>query len=96
MTSLGLVMAKFPVSPRCAKMLTLGHQNGCLPYIIALVAALSVKVGGYCVKYCCFSGHLLLKLQKAVRWLMLLCCMAIFAQFYGYVYVICLSLFFGI
>ncbi|XP_062506597.1 probable ATP-dependent RNA helicase DHX37 isoform X2 [Corticium candelabrum] len=42
-TSLGLVMAKFPVSPRCAKMLTLGHQNGCLPYIIALVAALSVK-----------------------------------------------------
>lgn len=36
-------MARFPVAPRYAKMLALGKQHGCLPYIIALVSALSVK-----------------------------------------------------
>jgi len=30
-------------SPRFAKMLVLGHQGGCLPYAVALVAALSVE-----------------------------------------------------
>lgn len=42
-------MAQFPVAPRYAKMLALGRQHGCLPYMIALVSALSVKelfVGG--------------------------------------------------
>lgn len=36
-------MAQFPVAPRYAKMLALGGQQGCLPYIVALVSALSVK-----------------------------------------------------
>jgi len=36
-------MACFPVSPRYAKMLALGHQRGLLPYVIAIVAALSVQ-----------------------------------------------------
>lgn len=42
-TSLGRTMAQFPVAPRYAKMLALGRQHGCLPYIIAIVASLSVK-----------------------------------------------------
>jgi ATP-dependent RNA helicase DHX37/DHR1 len=42
-TSLGHKMAKFPVAPRYAKMLILGYQYSCLPYVITLVAALSVK-----------------------------------------------------
>ena len=42
-TPLGKTMARFPVAPRYAKMLALGKQHGCLPYIIALVSALSVK-----------------------------------------------------
>ncbi|WFC99204.1 RNA helicase [Malassezia yamatoensis] len=41
-TSLGRVMALFPVLPRFAKLLAQGNQHGCLPYAIALVAALSV------------------------------------------------------
>lgn len=36
-------MACFPVSPRYAKMLSLGHQQGLLPYVVAVVAALSVQ-----------------------------------------------------
>lgn len=43
-------MAQFPVAPRYAKMLALGAQRGCLPYVVALVSALSVKelfVTGY-------------------------------------------------
>ena len=47
-TTLGRTMVQFPVAPRFAKMLSLGRQHGCLPYIIAIVATLSVKV-------CCFS-----------------------------------------
>lgn len=42
-TPLGRTMAQFPVSPRYAKMLALGRQHNCLPYVIAIVAALSVK-----------------------------------------------------
>ena len=42
-TALGRTMAQFPVAPRYAKMLALGRQHGCLPYVIAIVAALSVK-----------------------------------------------------
>eukprot|EP00808_Paulinella_micropora_P021713 g55626.t1 len=41
-SSLGEKLALFPLSPRFAKMLVLGHQGGCLPYVLALVAALSV------------------------------------------------------
>lgn len=43
-TALGRTMARFPVAPRYAKMLAMGKQHGCLPYIITIVAALSVKV----------------------------------------------------
>ncbi|KAI9591779.1 P-loop containing nucleoside triphosphate hydrolase protein [Syncephalis fuscata] len=41
-TPLGQLMACFPVAPRFAKMLIIGQQHDCLPYVIALVAALSV------------------------------------------------------
>lgn len=41
-TELGRAMALFPLNPRFAKMLVQGQQHGCLPYVIALVAALSV------------------------------------------------------
>lgn len=42
-TPLGRTMAQFPIAPRYAKMLALGRQHGCLPYVIAMVSALSVK-----------------------------------------------------
>jgi len=32
----------FPLPPRLSKILAIGHQHGCLPYIVAIVAALSV------------------------------------------------------
>lgn len=35
-------MSVFPLSPRFSKILIIGQQHGCLPYIIAVVAALSV------------------------------------------------------
>lgn len=41
-TALGKSMAHFPLSPRFAKILIVGNQSGCLPYIIALVSALTV------------------------------------------------------
>ncbi|KAF9583171.1 putative ATP-dependent RNA helicase DHR1 [Lunasporangiospora selenospora] len=41
-TELGKTMSIFPLVPRLAKMLTLAHQENCFPYIIAIVAALSV------------------------------------------------------
>ncbi|SPO30585.1 related to ECM16 - putative DEAH-box RNA helicase [Ustilago trichophora] len=41
-TELGRTMTLFPVSPRYAKMLAQGQQHGCLPYIVAMVAALSI------------------------------------------------------
>ena len=40
---LGRAMAAFPVSPRYAKMLALGQQQDCMAYIIALVAAMTVR-----------------------------------------------------
>uniref|UniRef100_A0A3B3VT34 Activating signal cointegrator 1 complex subunit 3 n=1 Tax=Poecilia latipinna TaxID=48699 RepID=A0A3B3VT34_9TELE len=42
-TSLGRAMASFPVAPRYAKMLALGKQQDCLPYIIAVVSAMTVR-----------------------------------------------------
>ncbi|XP_028271001.1 putative ATP-dependent RNA helicase DHX37 [Parambassis ranga] len=42
-TPLGRAMASFPVSPRYAKMLALGKQQDCLPYAIAVVAAMTVR-----------------------------------------------------
>ncbi|KAJ1896000.1 putative ATP-dependent RNA helicase DHR1 [Kickxella alabastrina] len=39
---LGRLMSVFPVAPRFAKMLIVGQQHGCLPYVISIVAALSV------------------------------------------------------
>lgn len=41
-TALGRSMSNYPVTPRFAKMLVIGHQHGCMPYVIAVVAALSV------------------------------------------------------
>ena len=35
-------MASFPVAPRFGKMLSLANQEGLLPYVVALVSALSV------------------------------------------------------
>lgn len=35
-------MVRFPIAPRYAKMLTLGHQHQLLPYVVTMVAALSV------------------------------------------------------
>ncbi|XP_022051791.2 probable ATP-dependent RNA helicase DHX37 [Acanthochromis polyacanthus] len=42
-TPLGRAMASFPVTPRYAKMLALGQQQDCLPYVIAVVAAMTVR-----------------------------------------------------
>ncbi|XP_068615421.1 probable ATP-dependent RNA helicase DHX37 [Brachionichthys hirsutus] len=42
-TPLGRAMASFPVAPRYAKMLALGKQQQCLPYVIAVVAAMTVR-----------------------------------------------------
>ncbi|XP_066545535.1 putative ATP-dependent RNA helicase DHX37 [Amia ocellicauda] len=42
-TPLGRAMASFPVAPRYAKMLALGYQEGCLPYVITIVAAMTVR-----------------------------------------------------
>jgi ATP-dependent RNA helicase DHX37/DHR1 len=39
---MGRKMATFPLLPRFSKILLSGHAHGCLPYTIALVAALSV------------------------------------------------------
>ena len=36
-------MSRFPIAPRYAKMLTLGHQHNLLPYVVTMVAALSVQ-----------------------------------------------------
>ncbi|KAL0579130.1 putative ATP-dependent RNA helicase DHR1 [Marasmius crinis-equi] len=41
-TEQGKTMSLFPVSPRYSRMLVSGQQHGCLPYIIAIVSALSV------------------------------------------------------
>lgn len=41
-TDLGKKMALFPLGPRYAKMLIVGNQLDCLPYVIAIVSGLSV------------------------------------------------------
>ena len=41
-TDMGRSMALFPLSPRYSRMLISGEQHGCLPYVIAIVSALSV------------------------------------------------------
>lgn len=40
-TSVGRQLSNYPLSPRFSKMLTIGHQHSCMPYTIALVAALA-------------------------------------------------------
>lgn len=40
-TSSGITMSIFPLSPRFARILLVGHLHDCLPYTIALVAGLS-------------------------------------------------------
>ena len=45
-TELGRIMAQLPVSPRYSKMLSLGNQHNCLPYVVTMVSILSVKVTG--------------------------------------------------
>lgn len=42
-TSLGRTMAQFPVAPRFARMLSIGGQFDCMPYVICVVAGLSVE-----------------------------------------------------
>ncbi|KAF1796039.1 P-loop containing nucleoside triphosphate hydrolase protein [Mucor lusitanicus] len=41
-TEFGQTMSLFPITPRFAKMLIIGQQHGCLPFVIAIVSALSV------------------------------------------------------
>ncbi|KAG5950769.1 hypothetical protein E4U53_004440 [Claviceps sorghi] len=41
-TQIGKTMSVFPLSPRFARILLVGHLHDCLPYTIALVAGLSV------------------------------------------------------
>lgn len=41
-TEVGKAMSLFPLSPRFARMLVSGRQHGCMPYLITIVAALSV------------------------------------------------------
>lgn len=43
LTELGKTIARFPVNPRFGKMLALSDQGGLLPYIISIVASLSVS-----------------------------------------------------
>ncbi|ETO06470.1 hypothetical protein RFI_30921, partial [Reticulomyxa filosa] len=42
-TALGKALLEYPIGVRCGKMLLLGHQGGCLPYVIGLVALLSIE-----------------------------------------------------
>ncbi|KAE8349323.1 P-loop containing nucleoside triphosphate hydrolase protein [Aspergillus coremiiformis] len=41
-TPIGHRLSTYPLSPRFGKMLHIGHQHGCMPYVIALVAAMAV------------------------------------------------------
>ncbi|KAL3495588.1 P-loop containing nucleoside triphosphate hydrolase protein [Aspergillus germanicus] len=41
-TPIGNSLSTYPLSPRFGKMIYVGHQHGCMPYVIALVAALAV------------------------------------------------------
>lgn len=40
-TDVGRELSNYPLSPRFSKMLTIGHQHDCMPYTVALVAALA-------------------------------------------------------
>ncbi|KAK3297021.1 P-loop containing nucleoside triphosphate hydrolase protein [Chaetomium fimeti] len=40
-TPVGLTMSRFPLAPRFARILLVGHLYGCLPYTIAMIAGLS-------------------------------------------------------
>ena len=42
-TTLGRAMARYPVDPRYAKMLSLSRHYNCHPFVVAIIAALSVK-----------------------------------------------------
>jgi ATP-dependent RNA helicase DHX37/DHR1 len=44
-TELGKTMARFPLGPRFSKMLALSFSTTLVPFVIALVSALSVQVG---------------------------------------------------
>ena len=51
-TALGKTLSKIPVSPRFAKMIMqASKEDGCLQYMIAIVAALTVKVREYCLLF---------------------------------------------
>ncbi|KAL4793464.1 P-loop containing nucleoside triphosphate hydrolase protein [Aspergillus venezuelensis] len=41
-TQIGSSLSTYPLSPRFGKMVHVGHQHGCMPYVIALVSALAV------------------------------------------------------
>ncbi|KAL8882689.1 MAG: hypothetical protein Q9192_007541, partial [Flavoplaca navasiana] len=41
-TPVGRDLSIYPLSPRFSKMLVIGHQHDCMPYTIAMVAALAV------------------------------------------------------
>uniref|UniRef100_A0A093VA92 RNA helicase n=1 Tax=Talaromyces marneffei PM1 TaxID=1077442 RepID=A0A093VA92_TALMA len=41
-SEIGRKLSLYPLSPRYSKMLQIGHQHGCMPYVIALVSALAV------------------------------------------------------
>ncbi|TID28056.1 hypothetical protein CANINC_002737 [Pichia inconspicua] len=41
-TNMGKKMSLFPLSPRFSKILLIANQQGCLPYVIALVSGLTV------------------------------------------------------
>ena len=41
LSSLGNDLSLYPLSPRFAKMISIGHQHNCMPYAVALVAALA-------------------------------------------------------
>ncbi|THH27990.1 hypothetical protein EUX98_g6197 [Antrodiella citrinella] len=41
-TEVGKAMSLFPLSPRYGRMLVSGRQHGCMPYLVTVVAALSV------------------------------------------------------
>ncbi|KAL8922555.1 MAG: hypothetical protein Q9208_005058 [Pyrenodesmia sp. 3 TL-2023] len=41
-TTVGRDLSIYPLSPRFSKILLIGHQHNCMPYTVAMVAALSV------------------------------------------------------
>ncbi|PGH09928.1 hypothetical protein AJ79_05544 [Helicocarpus griseus UAMH5409] len=42
-TETGRHLSLYPLSPRFGKMLQIGHQHGCMPYVVAMVSALAVS-----------------------------------------------------